>query len=77
MRILAILLLLFSVSLAKLKVVATYPWIGELVKEVGKDQVSFYVIAKGTEDPSLCSAKALPHSQNERCRSSYSSRGKP
>jgi zinc/manganese transport system substrate-binding protein len=32
-------------------VVATYPWIGELVKEVGKDQVSFYVIAKGTEDP--------------------------
>jgi len=51
MRMLAVLLLLFSISLAKLKVVATYPWIGELVKEVGKDRVSLYVIAKGTEDP--------------------------
>jgi zinc/manganese transport system substrate-binding protein len=48
---LAILLLLFSISLAKLKVVATYPWIGELVKEVGKDRVSLYVIARGTDDP--------------------------
>jgi zinc/manganese transport system substrate-binding protein len=51
MRMLAVLLLLFSISLAKLKVVATYPWIGELVKEVGRDRVSLYVIAKGTEDP--------------------------
>jgi zinc/manganese transport system substrate-binding protein len=51
MRVLAVLLLLFSISLAKLKVVATYPWIGELVKEIGKDRVSLYVIAKGTEDP--------------------------
>lgn len=51
MRVLAVFLLLFSISLAKLKVVATYPWIGELVKEVGKDWVSLYVIAKGTEDP--------------------------
>jgi zinc/manganese transport system substrate-binding protein len=48
---LASLLLLFSISLANLKVVATYPWIGELVKEVGKDRVSLYVIAKGTDDP--------------------------
>jgi len=51
MRMLAILLLLFSISFAQLKVVATYPWIGELVKEIGKDRVSIYVIAKGTEDP--------------------------
>ena len=51
MRMLAILLLLFSFSFANLKVVATYPWIGELVKEVGKDRVSLYVIAKGTDDP--------------------------
>jgi len=51
MRMLAVFLLLFSISLAQLKVVATYPWIGELVKEVGKDRVSLYVIAKGTEDP--------------------------
>jgi zinc/manganese transport system substrate-binding protein len=48
---LAILLLLFSISFAQLKVVATYPWVGELVKEIGKDRVSLYVIAKGTEDP--------------------------
>jgi zinc/manganese transport system substrate-binding protein len=51
MRVFALFLLFLSVSLAKLKVVATYPWIGELVKEVGKDRVSLYVIAKGTEDP--------------------------
>jgi len=51
MRMLAILLLLFSFSFANLKVVATYPWIGELVKEIGKDRVSIYVIAKGTDDP--------------------------
>jgi len=51
MRVLAVLLLLFSISLAKLKVVATYPWIGELVKEIGKDRVSLYVIARGTDDP--------------------------
>jgi len=51
MRMLVILLLLFSFSFANLKVVATYPWIGELVKEIGKDRVSIYVIAKGTDDP--------------------------
>jgi len=51
MRVLVLFLLFLSVSLAQLKVVATYPWIGELVKEVGKDRVSLYVIAKGTEDP--------------------------
>jgi zinc/manganese transport system substrate-binding protein len=51
MRMLAVLLLLFSISFAQLKVVVTYPWIGELVKEVGKDRVSLYVIAKGTDDP--------------------------
>jgi zinc/manganese transport system substrate-binding protein len=51
MRMLAALLLLFSISLAKLRVVATYPWVGELVKEVGKDRVSLYVIAKGMDNP--------------------------
>lgn len=43
--------LFFSLSFGQLKVVATYPWIGSLVKEIGKDKVSLYVIAKGTEDP--------------------------
>lgn len=40
-----------AISFAQIKVVATYPWIGELVKEIGKDRVSLYVIAKGSEDP--------------------------
>jgi ABC-type metal ion transport system, periplasmic component/surface adhesin len=51
MRILALFLLFLSVSFAQLKVVATYPWIGALVKEIGKDRVSLYVIARGTDDP--------------------------
>jgi zinc/manganese transport system substrate-binding protein len=51
MRVLVLFLLFLSISLAQLKVVATYPWIGELVREIGKDRVSLYVIAKGTEDP--------------------------
>jgi len=50
MRVLVLFLLFLSISLAQLKVVATYPWIGELVREIGKDRVSLYVIAKGTED---------------------------
>lgn len=45
------LLFLLNLSFANLKVVATYPWIGELVKEIGKEKVSIYVMAKGTEDP--------------------------
>jgi zinc/manganese transport system substrate-binding protein len=51
MKALVLFLLFLTVSFAKLKVVATYPWIGELVKEVGKDRVSLYVIARGTDDP--------------------------
>ncbi|GAB6065824.1 zinc ABC transporter substrate-binding protein [Aquifex pyrophilus] len=38
-------------SFAQIKVVATYPWIGSLVREIGKDNVSVYVIAKPNEDP--------------------------
>ncbi len=50
MRSLLILLLSLSLSFAQLKVVAVYPWIGELVKEIGKDKVKLHVIAKPTED---------------------------
>ena len=50
MRSLLILLLSLSLSFAQLKVVAVYPWIGELVKEIGKDKVRLHVIAKPTED---------------------------
>lgn len=50
-KLLFLLFLAFGLGHAQLKVVATYPWIGELVKEIGKDKVSLYVIAKGGEDP--------------------------
>lgn len=47
---LTFLLLSFSLALAQLKVVATYPWIGELAKEMGKDRVQVHVIARPDED---------------------------
>lgn len=50
MKVLILLMLFISFSLAKLKVVATYLWIGDLVKEVGGESVEVYVIAKPTED---------------------------
>ncbi|MEZ0360345.1 MAG: zinc ABC transporter substrate-binding protein [Hydrogenobacter sp.] len=50
-RLVALLLFFFSFSFAKPNVIATYPWIGDLVREVGKDRVNLYVIAKGSEDP--------------------------
>jgi len=50
MKSLLVLLLSLSLSFAQLKVVAVYPWIGELVKEIGKDKVRLHVIAKPTED---------------------------
>ncbi|RLJ69839.1 zinc/manganese transport system substrate-binding protein [Hydrogenivirga caldilitoris] len=50
-RLIFLFLSLVSFSFAELRVVVTYPWIGELVREVGADRVELYVIAKGTEDP--------------------------
>ncbi len=47
---LALLLLSLSFAFAQLKVVATYPWIGELVKDIGKDMVRVHVIARPDED---------------------------
>lgn len=44
------LFLSLSFAFAQLKVVATYSWIGEIVKEVGKDKVKVYVIARPDED---------------------------
>ena len=40
-----------------LKVVATVPELGSLVREVGGDQVAVTVLAKGTEDPHFVEAK--------------------
>ncbi len=51
LRVFLTLFFVVALSFAQLRVVATYPWMGELVKEIGKDRVSVYVIAKGTEDP--------------------------
>ncbi|MEN3027993.1 MAG: zinc ABC transporter substrate-binding protein [Aquificaceae bacterium] len=50
LRLSALLFFLFSLSFAQLKVVATYPWIGEIVKEIGKEKVRVHTIAKPTED---------------------------
>ncbi|MEJ5339497.1 MAG: metal ABC transporter solute-binding protein, Zn/Mn family [Aquificaceae bacterium] len=47
---LVFLLLSLSFASAQLRVVATYPWIGELVKEVGGDRVRVHVIARPDED---------------------------
>ncbi|MFN3976938.1 MAG: metal ABC transporter substrate-binding protein [Aquificaceae bacterium] len=49
-KIIALLFLSLSLSFAQLRVAATYPWIGELAKEVGGERISLYVIAKPTED---------------------------
>jgi len=51
MRVMLFILVLVGFSLAQLKIVATYPWIGELVKEIGKDKVKIHIIAKGTDEP--------------------------
>ncbi len=50
MKSLIALLFFLSFAFAQLKVVATYPWIGELVKEIGKDRVRVHVIARPDED---------------------------
>jgi ABC-type Zn uptake system ZnuABC Zn-binding protein ZnuA len=42
---------------APLKVAATVPELGSLVREVGSDQVEVTVFAKGTEDPHFVEAK--------------------
>ncbi|SHK22340.1 metal ABC transporter solute-binding protein, Zn/Mn family [Thermocrinis minervae] len=51
MRVLIFLFLALSLSFAQLRVVATYPWIGDLVKRIGKDRVDVFILAKPTEDP--------------------------
>ncbi|AAC07876.1 metal ABC transporter solute-binding protein, Zn/Mn family [Aquifex aeolicus] len=51
MRALFVFLFFITLSFAKLNVVVTYPWIGDLVDKIGKEKVKVYIIAKGTEDP--------------------------
>ncbi len=49
-RVLVFLLLPLSLF-ADLKIAVTYPYIGAIVKEVAKDNVDIYVLAKGNWDP--------------------------
>ena len=47
-----ILILSFTTfSYAQIKVVVTYPYLGDLTQKIGGDQVEVFVLAKGTEDP--------------------------
>lgn len=47
-----LILFLLPISLfADLKVAVTYPYIGAIVKEIAKDKVDTYVLAKGNWDP--------------------------
>ncbi|MCW8837104.1 MAG: zinc ABC transporter substrate-binding protein [Thiovulaceae bacterium] len=47
-----VLLLLLPLSIfADIKIAVTYPYIGAIVKEISKDKVSTYVLAKGNWDP--------------------------
>lgn len=50
-------LLLTGPAFAGLNVVATLPWIGSLVKEIGKDKVSVTTLVKPTQDPHTVEAK--------------------
>ncbi len=49
--ILIFIFIIFSITFAKVKVVVSYPWIGYLVNEIGKDKVDVFILGKGTEDP--------------------------
>jgi zinc/manganese transport system substrate-binding protein len=40
-----------SVACGQVKVVAAYPYIGDLCKKIGGDRVEVFVLGKGTEDP--------------------------
>ena len=46
-----------SPSFAKLNVVATLPWIGSIVNDLGKDRVNLTVLVKPSQDPHQIEAK--------------------
>jgi zinc/manganese transport system substrate-binding protein len=46
-----------SLAFAKLKVVATLPSLGDIVTEIGGDEVSVMSLTKGTQDPHFVDAK--------------------
>jgi len=54
-----LLLVLFPANpvFAKLNVVATLPWIGSIVNEIGQDKVNLKVLVKASQDPHYVEAK--------------------
>jgi zinc/manganese transport system substrate-binding protein len=54
-----VLLMIFPANpvFAKLHVVATLPWIGSMVQEIGQDKVNLDILVKGTQDPHYVEAK--------------------
>ncbi len=50
-KVLFLILAFISLSFAKLEVLVTYPWIEDLVKNVGGNHVNVKALAKGSEDP--------------------------
>ena len=44
-------------AIAKINVVATLPWIGNLASDIGKDRVNVTVLVKPNQDPHLIEAK--------------------
>ena len=53
----AILAVLTFVSTASGNVVATLPWIGSIVREIGRDKVVVTVLVKPNQDPHFAEAK--------------------
>jgi zinc/manganese transport system substrate-binding protein len=50
-------LMFMGTAFGELRVVATLPWIGSLVNEIGKDRVHLDVIVKPSQDPHFVEAK--------------------
>ena len=59
-RIVLVAWLVFSLvapSFAKTNVVATLPWIGSIVSEIGKERINVATLVKPSQDPHLIEAK--------------------
>ena len=50
-KILILTLVVLNIAFSQLKVVASYPWIGYLVGQIGGDRVKVYTLVKPSEDP--------------------------
>ncbi len=55
--VLIIILMLNIVLVAKLRVVATYPYISDILKNIGKERIKITTLAKGSRDPHFITPK--------------------